>query len=257
MYWVHVPRTGAVFRKHLIAVVCPRVRRMFQKQPRRTDAFVGGDPGKGPFKQPLCTYNFDVDALYGHAPFPRDAPGEALLVVVLRSPTARAVSSFWRAARRADAGGAAENAAGAAEKDATARLRAHADRCADCALKMILGFGCYARTPASKLDLGAAVARLESSAFVGISERWTDSLILLRRTFDVDAAAWASKLDAGVQRQPRPYSDAQRDAGLRALAAWRTADHDLYEVATRIFQARLDLSDDEELGAVLDLPERR
>lgn len=240
LFWVHTPKTGAVFRKHLIRVACPRVRRLHSSKPRRSDAFAGGDAAAGAeWRQPRCSYNVDFDALYGHLPFPRAAG--ALLVVLSREPSRRAVSSFHAESR------------GAGAANASAALLAHARRSEDCAIKMVLGFGCRARAAAARLDVAAAAARLEGSAFLGVTDRWTDTLILLRRTFTLEKAV-APKRDASAQRAPRAYDDEDLRRGLAALAGWRTRDHELHAAAAAIFERRLRRSDDEELEEVLGLP---
>lgn len=118
---------------------------------------------------------------------------------------------------------------------------------------MVLGFGCRARAAAARLDVAAAAARLEGSAFLGVTDRWTDTLILLRRTFTLEKAV-AAKRDASAQRAPRAYDDEDLRRGLAVLAGWRTRDHELHAAAAAIFERRLRRSDDEELEEVLGLP---
>eukprot|EP00629_Pelagomonadales_sp_RCC1024_P009755 CAMPEP_0119294746 /NCGR_PEP_ID=MMETSP1329-20130426/48606_1 /TAXON_ID=114041 /ORGANISM="Genus nov. species nov., Strain RCC1024" /LENGTH=221 /DNA_ID=CAMNT_0007295645 /DNA_START=60 /DNA_END=721 /DNA_ORIENTATION=+ len=98
LFWLHVPRTPSVFRRHLIFTACPDVPSMLRgrRPPRKRDAYVDGEVAKGPWRQPKCAYNFDVDALFDYVPLP---PGNKHVVALfVREPARWAVSSFWKGA---------------------------------------------------------------------------------------------------------------------------------------------------------------
>ena len=63
----------------------------------------------------------------------------------------------------------------------------------NCTSKMLLGYPCLG-PPRPGLDANRAIAVVRAAGFVGLTERFADSLLLLKRTFDFDAV-FVSLLD--------------------------------------------------------------
>ena len=78
-------------------------------------------------------------------------------------------------------------------------LRTYAGLVANCTTKMLLGYPCLG-PPRPGLDAGRAAAVVRAAGFVGLTERFADSLLLLKRTFDFDARA--PRMPPGSTREP-------------------------------------------------------
>ena len=96
---------------------------------------------------------------------------------------------------------------------------------------------------------------------MGLTERFADSLLLLKRTFDFDARAPrmppGSTLERRAGLRQSAYTPEDLKEGLAELKHWRTPDHDVYEVAAQLFDERFRRSGEEILDLVLSLPSRR
>jgi hypothetical protein len=68
---------------------------------------------------------------------------------------------------------------------------------ANCTTKMLLGFPCFARVE-EELDAGRAISIVRAAGFVDLTERFADSLLLFRRTFDFDTRAHAAAFGGGA-----------------------------------------------------------
>ena len=62
-------------------------------------------------------------------------------------------------------------------------LRTYAGLVSNCTSKMLLGYPCLG-PPRPGLDANRAIAVVRAAGFVGLTERFADSLLLLKRTFD-------------------------------------------------------------------------
>ena len=69
----------------------------------------------------------------------------------------------------------------------------------NCTSKMLLGYPCLG-PPRPGLDANRAIAVVRAAGFVGLTERFADSLLLLKRTFDFDARA--PRMPPGSTRGP-------------------------------------------------------
>lgn len=282
LFWVHVPRTGAAFRRHLLHAACPRAHNILRAnaRPRRRDAYVNSTVALGRRTRPECVYDFLVDSFFEHAPLPRGGLGSYVPILLAREPASWVVSSFWSGAARpglsalpsilryrpdalvpgAVKGTTARARAALLRKSVAALgetphpIRTYAALVTNCATKMLLGYACYAQVE-EELDAGRAISIVRAAGFVGLTERFADSLLLFRRTFDFDTRARMPRPSAAERRPKKPaYAPADLSEGLGELRGWRTPDHDVYDVAVRLFDARFRRSGEEILDFVLSLP---
>ncbi len=101
--------------------------------------------------------------------------------------------------------------------------------------KMILGIYRYADRPDDSLDVGEAIRRLrECFPFVGLQERWGESLWLFSRT--MRGAAPFSAERAAVNTRPGAYD---RATAVRHLDDYVDRDTELYAAAVQIYEERL------------------
>ena len=100
--------------------------------------------------------------------------------------------------------------------------------------KMILGVYRYADRPDDSLDVGEAIRRLrECFPFVGLQERWGESLWLFSRT--MRGAAPFSAAQALVNTRPGAYDREM----VRHLDDYVDRDTELYAAAVQIYEERL------------------
>ena len=142
----------------------------------------------------------------------------------------------------------------------SATAASHAGLVANCTSKMLLGHPCLG-PPRPGLDADRAAAVVRAAGFVGLTERFADSLLLLKRTFDFDARAPrmppGSTLERRAGLRQSAYTPEDLKEGLAELKHWRTPDHDVYDVAAQLFDERFRRSGEEILDLVLSLPSRR
>ena len=100
--------------------------------------------------------------------------------------------------------------------------------------KMLLGIYRYADRPDDSLDVAEAVRRLrECFPFVGLQERWGESLWLFSRT--MRGAAPFSAERAAVNTRPGAYDREM----VRHLGDYADRDTELYAAAVQIYEERL------------------
>ena len=100
--------------------------------------------------------------------------------------------------------------------------------------KMILGIYRYADRPDDSLDVGEAIRRLrECFPFVGLQERWAESLWLFSRT--MRGAAPFSEAQALVNTRPGNYDREM----VRHLGEYADRDTELYAAAVQLYEERL------------------
>ena len=100
--------------------------------------------------------------------------------------------------------------------------------------KMLLGIYRYADRPDDSLDVAEAVRRLrECFPFVGLQERWGESLWLFSRT--MRGAAPFSAERAAVNTRPGAYDREM----VRHLDDYADRDTELYAAAVQIYEERL------------------
>jgi len=99
-----------------------------------------------------------------------------------------------------------------------------------CATRMLTGFPCVGPTTVLAEDVRAAVAAVSKLGFVGLTERWTESVCLFHRTFGLPRPKRAQALNS---RAGNIYGEEERGA------ARDPADEAVYAEAARVFAARL------------------
>ena len=100
--------------------------------------------------------------------------------------------------------------------------------------KMILGVYRYADRPDDSLDVGEAIRRLRACfPFVGLQERWGESLWLFSRT--MRGAAPFSAERAAVNTRPGAYDREM----VRHLGDYADRDTELYAAAVQLYEERL------------------
>ena len=99
-----------------------------------------------------------------------------------------------------------------------------------CATRMLTGVPCVGPTTVLAEDVRAAVAAVSKLGFVGLTERWTESVCLFHRTFGLPRPKRAQALNS---RAGNIYGEAERGA------ARDPADEAVYAEAARVFAARL------------------
>ncbi len=100
--------------------------------------------------------------------------------------------------------------------------------------KMLLGVYRYADRPDDSLDVGEAIRRLRACfPFVGLQERWGESLWLFSRT--MRGAAPFSAARAAVNTRPGAYDREM----VRHLDDHADRDTELYAAAVQIYEERL------------------
>ena len=101
--------------------------------------------------------------------------------------------------------------------------------------KMILGIYRYADRADASLDVAEAIRRLrECFPFVGLQERWGESLWLFSRT--MRGAAPFSAERAAVNTRPGAYD---RATAVNYLDDYADRDTELYAAAVQIYEERL------------------
>ena len=99
-----------------------------------------------------------------------------------------------------------------------------------CATRMLTGFPCVGPTTVLAEDVRAAVAAVSKLGFVGLTERWTESVCLFHRTFGLPRPKRAQALNS---RAGNIYGEEERGA------ARDPADEAVYAEAARVFAAKL------------------
>ena len=168
--------------------------------------------------------------LAGHDPLASASEARAA-VALFREPRARMISHyFWfegEKERRENASNAAFGTAGAVHAYATQHL--------GCQTRMVLGQSCWSHEPLNRSEVKAAQRRLEDFAFVGITDRYDESVCLFH------AMAGGSRGPVAVE-----FEDVRRDAAAHThdtshlLTGLKDPyDGPLYEKAVAIFERNL------------------
>ena len=184
----------------------------------------------------------------GDAPYATSNKCAHAGVAMLREPRARLASAFFMKGRDSKCMGLDSHPGLPKEvrKELCARFRALPEAKALLAyskrpevrnvqMKMLLGIYRYADRPDYSLDVGEAVRRLrECFPFVGLQERWGESLWLFSRT--MRGAAPFSAERAAVNTRPGAYD---RATAVNYLDDYVDRDTELYAAAVQIYEERL------------------
>ena len=183
----------------------------------------------------------------GDAPYSTSNKCAHAGIAMLREPRARLASAFFMKGRDSKCMGLDSHPGLPKEvrKELCARFRALPEAKALLAYskrpevrnvqtKMLLGVYRYADRPDDSLDVAEAIRRLrECFPFVGLQERWGESLWLFSRT--MRAAAPFSAAQALVNTRPGAYDREM----VRHLDDYTDRDTELYAAAVQIYEERL------------------
>ena len=177
IYWLHIPKCGSSFANTVVHWACDDVALN-----KSVSAFLGATPtmivGE---KCPRLHKNHSKH--WGrHKDLNRDLVAEltenAAVVTMLREPHARAESAWNH--HHTKGGGRNIKFTGASSMDA----EQFANATSGCLARTLTGHGtCLHSGPEAKPLLDAALARLRGLAFVGIVERWAESICLFHMQF--------------------------------------------------------------------------
>ena len=184
----------------------------------------------------------------GDAPYAASNKCAHAGVAMLREPRARLASAFFMKGRDSKCMGLDSHPGLPKEvrKELCARFRALPEAKALLAYskrpevrnvqtKMLLGVYRYADRPDDSLDVAEAIRRLrECFPFVGLQERWGESLWLFSRT--MRGAAPFSAERAAVNTRPGAYD---RATAVSYLDDYADRDTELYAAAVQIYEERL------------------
>lgn len=181
-FWIHVPKTGSAFHNSLVHAGCPAVVGM--------DAVLSVDPLIRAIRENECGANF---SRFGgsHPPLPVGTPERfegTTLVMLLRNPVRRLVSGFFHGLhdcdRMREAFGITQ-AMNCSERGnrcydfyqsyTDAHVRDYAECVAGCATNMLTGSRCGSGRP-NRTTVNRALAQLEGFDFLGITDRWEDTV---------------------------------------------------------------------------------
>ena len=183
----------------------------------------------------------------GDAPYATSNKCAHAGVAMLREPRSRLASAFFMKGKDSNCMGLASHAS--LPKKLTTELcarfrslpeaealREYSERpeVRNVQTKMILGIYRYADRPDDSLDVGEAIRRLRACfPFVGLQERWGESLWLFSRT--MRGAAPFSAERAAVNTRPGAYDREM----VRHLDDYVDRDTELYAAAVQIYEERL------------------
>ena len=246
--WLHVPKTGSTFQNSIFHWACPGL-------PHRA----GYGPGATPIRfaklydgsqlnRTLCDRDVD-QTLPGHKPASMDRVDDT--VAMFRRPAQRILSAF-RDRKHAD--GFQDRDKAANWRDLNASGYARHPGIAGCTTRMLLGAKCAhvhqkseetarATNEAARgggLPVAKATAVVRRLAFVGLQERWADSICLFHamlggapRKIEFVVAHSRRRRGRDAPLVPAPYDEGRLDGFVDA------ADEAVYAEAARVFEANL------------------
>lgn len=238
--WLHIPKAGLSFKNSLYRLACPSLP---------WDAVVRPKPGKFDvhFDYAKCGRQATrlpcVRRLYpfiSHPPLtPYDRAAPFLVVAMFRSPSQRLISAFY-----ADNSAGGRHAVGmrdAVRESVVDGVRFNETNLtqyaawpgvAGCACHMLTGHHC-ARDDAC--DVEAAVSLVPRLGFVGLTDRWDDSIVLLHAQLGLGPPAPAQLLNT----HPGTLEHGAHGYDESLLQGFRDADDErVYAAATDAFDAR-------------------
>jgi hypothetical protein len=186
--------------------------------------------------------------LAGHVPFcvfRELLPADTRYMTFLRDPVDRVVSHYWRHIRRQDPA-----RAGLVKTRAGARTKADSFEQALVEMRLpqvnnyATRFLCDHASPGAELPpdaLETAKANLREFEFVGIQERFEESLVLLQRLLGLGSAPYQ---DRHVSSD-RPAVEDIPDEQLALIAECNRLDAELYEFGLRLFEEAVERAGEE------------
>lgn len=233
LFWMHIPKTGTTFRAHLARYACPR------RTEDSNDLRVSARSISQHVEEGACTRPIDEESFRAHVSFRPEFCGAA--VAFLREPRRRLLSAFYfTPSQRMSC-----YLMGVPNGEDCQRIRSLPDELGILAYaselsarnvqtKMFLGYGRFDKIKDKRLNVSEAKARLRRCfPFVGLTDRWRDSLELFDRTMPSSSATPNLRLQnlrTNVGRYNASY--------VRVLDDYRDADTRVYRAAVRLFEER-------------------
>ena len=252
--WLHVPKTGSTFQNTVFHWACPGLPADAGYGPgARAVNFARLYDAKKRLNATVCDRLIDA-TLPGHPPATEDALDRT--VAMFRRPAQRLLSAH-RDRRHADGFQDKDKAPNWRELDALGYAR-HPG-IAGCATRMLLGAKCahvhthrsdhprvqtaFARAMKADLPVARAKMAVRRLAFVGLQERWAESVCLFHAMLGgaphkVEFAVAHTARRRGPFDQGRPLEPMVYDEG-RLGGFVDAADEAVYAEAARVFAANL------------------
>jgi len=268
LVWIHPPKTSSTMCMTIQHTCCAvefermadRALAEVQRGPtnRLRDSKLV-DTGWGCTSLLLNSTSCKAPGGHGHSPL-LPTQNESMVVLMLREPRSRVVSAYLDGLH-AEGLPEAENRAAVWRNSSLStaeRVRAYANHPAmkGCQTKMMLGLQCCSSETVTQDMQAAAEQRLSRALFVGIFERYAESVALLHATMKRNTTTHALELTPGRSFLDELPADAskrtkgeieihltrtrEREEALEALADYfDPADEALYAEAVRLFQSKV------------------
>ena len=234
MRWLHIPKSGSTFQNTVFHWACPGLPPRAGYGPRAMPyklkaLYVKG----GRLDRDVCDRDLDK-TIPGHAPAVADALERT--VAMFRRPGQRIISAF-NDGKHCDGFQDEDKDPGWKRLDVAAYARHRG--IPGCATRMLLGGKCSrSRRVRVVYEAASAVAALKKLAFVGLVERWRDSVCLFHAMhggapLPIEFAVAHSTRGRDVGDAPPPYDET-------VLAGAVDADEEaVYAAARATFDARM------------------
>lgn len=235
--WLHLPKSGSTFQNTVFHYACPGLPPRAGYGPRATPFKLKALYGKArTLDRERCDRDVDM-TLPGHPPAVAAALGRT--VAMFRSPKQRIISAY-RNGRHCD--GFQDEDKDANWKRLTVAEYATHRGIPGCVTRMLSGGKCArARHVRTAYSADAAVAAVARLAFVGILERWRDSICLFHAMHggaprDIEfGLAHSTRTDGSgaLHGRPAPYDEAPLGGAVDA------DDEAVYAAALEAFDAEM------------------
>jgi len=201
----------------------------------------------------------------GHVPYGvyrEHLPADARYMTFLREPVDRVLSHYYRHHHRSDpsrAGRRKEREGKAKRVMANSIEEALADPRLPQLKNLATRFLCGDPSPMGELPAGAlddAKANLHGFAFLGVQERFDESLVLLQRMLDLDISPAAYENRHVTSASERPRVDEIPEVQRELILELNQLDAELYEYGSKLFEETVP-TDEGFAAAVTALREER
>jgi hypothetical protein len=248
--FVHIPKTGGASVKSMFAHACPRGTVIdagnYMRGPERAIARISsGRIARG-------------RVAVGHIPyglFHAHLPGDTRYLTVLRDPVERVLSYYHGHIRRTPR---TERAGVVTAESLQDAIDLRLPELTNLATRLL----CGEVSPMDELPanaLGRAKANLREFEFVGITERFNESIVLMQHVLGLPSAVYERQHVS----KGRPSAEQVPENQRRLITETNSLDMELYEFACRLFDERVradkgDLADDAaRLGGRTDTADAR
>lgn len=268
LVWIHPPKTSSTMCMTIQHTCCPvefeRIadRALVEVQQGPTKRLRDSklvETGWGCTNLRLNSSSCHAPGGHGHSPL-LPTQNETLIVLMLREPRARVVSGYLDGLH-AEGQPDEENRAAVWRNTSLStaeRVRAYASHPSmkGCQTKMLLGLQCCSSQIVTPAMQATAERRIAHALFIGVFERYAESIALFHATMRRNTAPHALELIQGRSFLDELPADAstrtkgeneinatrtqERSEAFQALADYSDpVDEELYATATRLFQSKV------------------